>query len=124
MNQRRNIRPAVLQFVGFATASLAAGVVDYDHPLAVSDSEIGPRTFNEDALIGKVLILDGDRIFDVHFIRSRVVFKGRPSSLRNVLFTDCILEFPVNENPAPIWRIMGQELLSSNFKEFSISNAG
>lgn len=110
-----------LQFIRWASAAMSPNTPGPNAPrIELHNSTIQGNAM---ALNERVIVLDGTTLSGVVIERSRIIFSGAQSTLRNVAFIDCVFEFPVtNEPPAPL-KQFSEQLLAAGM-ERAVINIG
>jgi hypothetical protein len=103
----------VLQFINFASAAISSEGVP---PHGAQPSLVFSHNRGFGAYLGtrknEVALLDGD-VGNVRFEHCRIIFADTPVRMRNVVFVDCVFEFPVSNDPKPHLKSATQDLLAS-----------
>jgi hypothetical protein len=107
--------PAVLEFIAFASNSLAPNAPPRGtRPTVILKGDVFqgvgiPRS--------SVVLLDGGTLTNERFEDSRIIFTDTPVILRNVTFINCAFEFPtINDEPPRFMKEAGRDLLASNLQ--------
>lgn len=110
--------PAVLQFLQFASAGLAADVpASKPHPDLKSSGHISGGF----VLKNLVVELDGGSLNGATFENCRVIFTDTPVQMSNVTFVNSVFELPVSNSPPPFLQKATKVLLASDLKTVSFS---
>ena len=77
--------------------------------IALELHRFGARPFG--TVRDRIVLLDQVDIQDGEFDNCRIIFTGKPSMLKRIVFVNCVFEFPVTDQPpAPLRRITEQLL--------------
>lgn len=117
--------PTTLQFIGFASASLAPEGVPTDSMQASLFLEGG--TIDGVTYPNQKIVLKSGVLANVTFEKCRIVFQEpatpAPLVMQNVTFIECVFEFPITIRPSPIMQRVAESLLASGVKSASIPNS-
>ena len=105
--------PTALRFIEFATSGLSPDVPPPGPPnLILSDVMMDPR--NPNVFTQRRVLLDQGSFRGLRFENCRIIFSMNAVHLQNVLFVNCVFEFPKVETLNAYLMQAGRELLKQN----------
>jgi hypothetical protein len=74
----------------------------------------GARPFG--AIRNKIVVLDEVDIQDGEFDNCRIIFTGKPSVLKRIMFVNCVFEFPITDQPSVPLKRISEQLLAGGIE--------
>lgn len=103
-----------LSFIRWASAGISPdvpppGLPDFGFSASIVDV---PLTSIYGIIRHRVFLLDGVSMRDGVFENCRIIFSGRPSTLKNIKFINCVFDVPIIESPPVPLKRFSEQLLA------------
>jgi len=121
MNQLRNTGPPSCAFLLTAVPKLAHGAPPPgQQPRALSDI-LSPGIMRGIREEGRTILLDSGNLGNGGFTNCRIIFTANPVQMQNVVFRNCVFEFPTADPPDDYIKKVSRALLASKLDSVSIA---
>jgi len=114
--------PTVFRYIEFASSSVSKDLAPpHGSIVNLTLSDVVSRGPNTQEFSNQVIVLGGGSAEGLRFENCRILFTAEPIKMRNLLFVNCVFEFPVVSNPNSYLMLASRDLLSTDFKNVLMS---
>ena len=115
--------PTALQFIQFASSGLSADVPLQGLPASHLGNVVSTLAGGIGPFSHQTIVLDYGPIAGLRFENCRIIFGSAIIQMRNVIFVNCVFEFPRLDQPTPYLMQVARQLLSTGLTNAVVSIA-